>query len=159
MSKRTCLFSLVCVVLSAFLLFGCDSGSNNNETIKEVEVDLTDLSVDVDVTIEIIDTVTLELVVAVEGIPGQLNVVTFVDPGCKKVDVKVSVFDRASGGLLLTKETFRLDISVDLICKLIVDVDKDFGGGASLGFSLDCPILPDVDVDVDVDIPVPGGCN
>lgn len=158
MIKKTGLISLICVVLAAFLLFGCDSGSSGKkQTIKEVEVDLCDLDVDVDVTIEIVDTVTMELIVAVEGIPGEINVVAFVDPGCKKVDVKVTVFDKAHAGVVLNKETFTLDISVDLICKLVLDVDKDFGGGSSFDFSLDCPILPDVDVDLDVDLP--GGCN
>lgn len=159
MKKRVCMLSLVCVMLSAFLLFGCDSGTDNNVKMKEVEVDLTELSADVDVTIEIYDTITMELVVAVEGIPGEINVVAFVDPGCKKVDVKVSVFDRLNGGILLTKDTFRLDISVDLICKLVVDVGAGLFKGGSLGFSLDCPIIPDIDVDVDIDLPGTGGCD
>lgn len=159
MIKKASLISLICVMLSAFLLFGCDNDSNNSQTMKEVEVDLTDLSVDVDVTIEIFDSITAELIVAVPGIPGKLNVVAFVDPGCRKVDVCVKVFDKASAGVILNKETFTIDISVDFICKLVAGVDMDFGDGSGIDFHLDCPILPDIDIDIDVDVPRPGGCD
>lgn len=160
MVKRAGLITVVFMVLSAFLMLGCDGGVVDTvvDTVKELDVDLTDLSTDVDVVIEIVDSVNFEVLATVEGIPGELNVVAFADPGSGEVIVKVEVFEAAGAHLALTEESFTVDINADILCGLDVDLDASLGNGGMFNFSMDCPILP-VDVDVDMNVALPWPFN
>lgn len=152
MVKRARVITVICMVLAAFLLFGCDGGGIT-DTLKEMEVDLTNLDTDVDVVIEIVDSVTAEVLVTVAGIPGEVNVVTFVDPGTKTVEVNVEVFEWVSTDVLVTEETTTVDVNVDTLCKVVVDADTVYAEGFTFDLSLDCGDLLPVNVDVDVDVP------
>lgn len=151
MVKKFSLIALVCVFMSAFLFFGCDGGTTGcGDTVKELGIDLTNLPEGLGAIIEIVDPITSEVLVTQEGIPGEVNVVTIVDPTAKKVVVNVKVFDITTTDVIVDEESVLVNVSVTSKCIVNVNVDVQDATGVKVDVTVDCP---STDVGVDVDVP------
>lgn len=142
---------LVCCILFAGLFSGCDEAA-----VVEVTFNMPDAQMIMgqEITgykIQLVDPITTDVIVEVEGVPGEVIVQTVVIP-CEYVFVNVVAFNYADVVVEVDDEVDVL-VGVHSGCEVAVDVNVVVETGATtVDVAVDCP---GADVIVDVDVPAP----
>lgn len=142
---------LVFCIMCAGFLSGCDEAAVLEVTFNMPDSDMIMGREITGYKIQVIDPVTTDVIVEVEGVPGEVIVQTVVIP-CEYVLVNVVAFSYAD---VVVEVDDQVDVLVGVHsgCEVVVDVNVVVETGATtVDVMVDCP---GADVSVDVDVPMP----